>query len=80
LEWQEQCIRAAITLKLSSFEETGAIVASMTTSIPRSPTSTWAGDYRLILSFFLNLFYNLFVDSEFIHHAFTQELFFHLFG
>jgi GH15 family glucan-1,4-alpha-glucosidase len=46
LEWQEQCIRAAITLKLASFEETGAIVASMTTSIPRSPTSPWGSDYR----------------------------------
>lgn len=35
-EWQEQVIRAAIALKLSNFEETGAIVASMTTSIPDS--------------------------------------------
>ena len=28
LEWQQELIRAAITLKLCSFDETGAIVAS----------------------------------------------------
>jgi len=34
LEWQEAVIRAAITLKLCTVEETGAIVAALTTSIP----------------------------------------------
>ena len=34
LEWQEVVIRAAITLKLCAYEETGAIVAALTTSIP----------------------------------------------
>ena len=46
LEWQEAVIRAAITLKLSSFEETGAIVAAMTTSIPEAPESGRNWDYR----------------------------------
>ncbi len=46
LEWQEAVIRAAITLKLSLFEDTGAIVAAMTTSIPESAHSGRNWDYR----------------------------------
>ena len=46
LEWQEAVIRAAITLKLSLFEDTGAIVAAMTTSIPEAPNSGRNWDYR----------------------------------
>jgi GH15 family glucan-1,4-alpha-glucosidase len=45
-EWQEAVIRAAITLKLCTFEETGAIVAAMTTSIPEAPGSQRNWDYR----------------------------------
>ena len=36
-EWQEAVIRAAITLKLCTFEDTGAVIAAMTTSIPEAP-------------------------------------------
>lgn len=46
LEWQEAVIRAAITLKLCQFEETGAIVAAMTTSIPEAPGTQRNWDYR----------------------------------
>nr|WP_297354942.1 glycoside hydrolase family 15 protein [uncultured Caldimonas sp.] len=46
LEWQEATIRAAITLKLSLFEDTGAIIAAMTTSIPEAPHSERNWDYR----------------------------------
>ncbi len=46
LEWQDAVIRAAITIKLCSFEETGAIVAAMTTSIPEAPDSGRNWDYR----------------------------------
>ena len=46
LEWQSAVIRAAITLKLSLFEDTGAIVAAMTTSIPEAPGSQRNWDYR----------------------------------
>jgi len=45
-DWQDEIIRAAITLKLSSFEETGGIVAAHTTSIPEAPGSGRNWDYR----------------------------------
>lgn len=46
LEWQEVVIRAAITLKLCQHEETGAIVAALTTSIPEHAGSHRNWDYR----------------------------------
>jgi len=46
LEWQDAVIRAAITLKLCQFEETGAIIAAVTTSIPEAPSSQRNWDYR----------------------------------
>jgi GH15 family glucan-1,4-alpha-glucosidase len=45
-EWQSAVIRAAITLKLNAFDDTGAIVAAMTTSIPEAPSSGRNWDYR----------------------------------
>lgn len=45
-EWQAAVIRAAITLKLNVFEDTGAIIAAMTTSIPEAPNTPRTWDYR----------------------------------
>jgi GH15 family glucan-1,4-alpha-glucosidase len=45
-DWQDAIIRAAIALKLSSFEETGGVVAALTTSIPEAPGSGRTWDYR----------------------------------
>jgi GH15 family glucan-1,4-alpha-glucosidase len=45
-EWQDAVIRAAVTLKLCAFEESGGIVAAMTTSIPEGPEHGRGWDYR----------------------------------
>jgi GH15 family glucan-1,4-alpha-glucosidase len=45
-EWQEAVIRAAITLKLNAFDDTGAIVAAVTTSIPEAADGGRNWDYR----------------------------------
>ncbi|MBS0338340.1 MAG: glycoside hydrolase family 15 protein [Proteobacteria bacterium] len=45
-EWQEEIIRAAITLKLAAYDDTGAIVAAPTTSLPEAAGSGRNWDYR----------------------------------
>ena len=61
-EWQDAVIRAAITLKLCAFEETGAIIAAMTTSIPEAPDSGRNWDYR----------YCWLRDAYFVVHALNR--------
>jgi GH15 family glucan-1,4-alpha-glucosidase len=45
-EWQDAVIRAAVTLKLNAYDDTGAIIAAMTTSIPEAPNTRRTWDYR----------------------------------
>jgi len=45
-EFQSQVIRSALTLKLHIFEDTGAIIAATTTSIPEGPEGGRCWDYR----------------------------------
>jgi GH15 family glucan-1,4-alpha-glucosidase len=44
--FQEEVIRSALTLKLHCFEDTGAIVAALTTSLPEAPGAGRTWDYR----------------------------------
>lgn len=45
-EWQSEVVRAAITLRLCAYEDTGGIVAAHTTSIPEAPNTVRNWDYR----------------------------------
>jgi GH15 family glucan-1,4-alpha-glucosidase len=45
-EWQDVVIRSAITLKMNAFDDTGAVIAAVTTSIPEAPDSGRNWDYR----------------------------------
>lgn len=44
--YQDYAIRSALALKIHQYEDTGAIIAAMTTSLPESPGSTRNWDYR----------------------------------
>ena len=61
-EWQDAVIRAAITLKLCTFEDTGAVVAALTTSIPEAAGTERNWDYR----------YCWLRDSFFVVHALNR--------
>jgi GH15 family glucan-1,4-alpha-glucosidase len=44
--YQRESIRSALILKIHQFEDTGAIIAATTSSLPESPGSTRNWDYR----------------------------------
>jgi len=61
-DWQEAVIRAAISLKLCTYEDTGAVLAALTTSIPETAASGRNWDYR----------YCWLRDSYFVIHALNR--------
>jgi GH15 family glucan-1,4-alpha-glucosidase len=61
-EYQDVVIRSALALKLHIFEDTGAIIASTTTSIPESPDGGRCWDYR----------YCWLRDAYFVIHALNR--------
>lgn len=61
-EWQNEVIRAATTLKLSTFEDTGAVIAAMTTSVPEAADTQRNWDYR----------YCWLRDAYFVVHALNR--------
>ncbi len=68
--YQKAAIRSALVLKIHQYEDTGAIIASTTTSLPESPGSTRNWDYRYCWMrdtyYTLNAFNNIghFEESE----------------
>ena len=61
-EWQQEVIRAAITLKLCTYEDSGAVLAALTTSIPEAPHTARNWDYR----------YCWLRDSYYVVHALNR--------
>ena len=57
--FQQEVIRSALTLKLHCFEDTGAIIAAMTTSIPESRQRPYLGLPLLLAARFLLRFERL---------------------
>lgn len=62
-QFQKETIRSALTLKMHCYEDTGAILAAITTSLPEDPGHTRNWDYRFCwlrdAAFVLSAFHNL---------------------
>lgn len=72
--YQKEAIRSALILKIHQYEDTGAIVAATTTSLPESPGSTRNWDYRFC--WMRDTFYTLNAFNN-IGHFEELEQYFH---
>lgn len=72
--FQREGIRSALILKIHQYEDTGAIIAATTTSLPESPESTRNWDYRFC--WMRDTFYTLNAFNN-IAHFDELEKYFH---
>ncbi|MEQ8241744.1 MAG: glycoside hydrolase family 15 protein [Cyclobacteriaceae bacterium] len=72
--YQREAIRSALVLKIHQYEDTGAIIAATTTSLPESPGSTRNWDYRYC--WMRDTFYTLNAFNN-IGHFEESEKYFH---
>lgn len=72
--YQREAIRSALILKIHQYEDTGAIIAATTTSLPESPGSTRNWDYRYC--WMRDTFYTLNAFNN-IGHFEESEKYFH---
>ncbi len=71
---QERIIRSALVLKLHQFEETGAVIAASTTSLPEAPGSGRNWDYRYC--WMRDTYYTLNAFNNIGHYE-ELEMYFH---
>ncbi len=76
--YQRAAIRSALTLKIHQYEDTGAIIAATTTSLPESPGSTRNWDYRYC--WMRDTFYTLNAFNNIGHFEEVEKYFHYIFN
>lgn len=76
--YQRAAIRSALALKIHQYEDTGAIIAAATTSLPESPGSTRNWDYRFC--WMRDTFYTLNAFNNIGHFEELEKYFHYLYN
>ena len=74
--YQKEVIRSSLALKIHQYEDTGAVIASPTTSLPESPGSTRNWDYRFC--WMRDTFYTLTAFNNIGHFEEMEKYFLYL--